>query len=81
MRDALGKPPGEEITAAEMTALTKLVANKKNIADLAGIEHCVNLAMLELRYNEISDLSHLANLTNLTSLGLFENQISDICYP
>ncbi len=43
IRDAPGKPMGEEITAAELAELTQLDADNMGIADLTGIEYCSNL--------------------------------------
>ena len=60
VRAALGKGPDEEITGAELGELTSLGASERGIADLTGIEYCVNLTELSI--------SPLANLTNLTNL-------------
>ncbi len=71
IRDALGKPPGEDITAAELAELISLDASDMGIADLSGIEYCVNLAELDLQENYlIADISPLASLTSLTKLKL-----------
>jgi len=43
MREALGKPPGEAMTAAELAELTELAASDRNIADLTGIGYCASL--------------------------------------
>jgi len=78
IRDALGKPPGEDITAAELARVVVLRASKRDITDLSGIERCVNLTVLRIEANQISDLTPLSSLTNLTKLWLFINQISDL---
>ena len=78
VRDALGKPVGEEITVAELATLTTLGAESSNITDLSGLEYCTNLTILTINENQISDISPLASLTSLTEIGLGENQISDI---
>ena len=78
IREALGKLPGEEITAAELVGLTELEATDRAIADLTGIEYCVNLTILYLSWNQISDISPLSNLTSLNYLFLRDNQISDV---
>jgi len=77
VRDALGKPLGEEILAAELAKLTTLHAESKRIANLSGLEYCTNLIVLDLADNQISDISPLSSLTNLTELSLALNQISD----
>jgi len=78
IRDALGKPTGEEITTAELAKLTTLSAESRGIADISGLEYCINLTELYLLESQISDISPLANLTNLTELSIWGNQISDI---
>jgi len=78
IRDALGKPPGKDITTTELAELTELLANESGITNLSGLEHCANLIELRLERNEISDISPLENLTSLTWLDLERNEISDI---
>ena len=78
IRGALGKPPGEEITTAELAELTELEAGERGIADLTGIEHLTNLSKLVLWRNQISDISPLASLSHLTHLNIGDNRISDI---
>ena len=78
IRDALGKPAGEEITAAELLNLTTLWALFSDITDLTGLEYCTNLTELNIYGNQISDISPLSSLTNLSQLRLNGNQISDI---
>ncbi len=78
VRDVLGKPVGEEITAAELANLTSLSVNLKAITDLTGLEYCLNLQKLGLYDNSISDISVLASLTDLRELDLGGNNISDI---
>jgi hypothetical protein len=48
------------------------------ISNIEGIEHCVNIASLNLSGNRIFDINPLASLTNLESLFLSENRIRDI---
>ncbi len=78
IRDALGKPPGEAITSAELSRLWWLNASKRGITDLSGIEYCSSLTGLYLTSNQISDISPLTSLTNLVHPRLRYNQISDI---
>ena len=78
IRDALGKPPGEAITSAELARLSWLAASKRGITDLSGIEYCSSLTGLYLTSNQISNISPLTSLTNLVHLRLRYNQISDI---
>ena len=78
IRDALGKAPGEEITADDLAELTELEAIESGITDLSGLEYCTNLTRLQLEKNQISDITLLENLTSLNVLQLDRNQISDI---
>jgi len=48
IRDALGKPVGEEIMTAELANLTTLSALFSDITDLSGLEYCTNLTELWL---------------------------------
>ena len=76
--EALDKAPNERITADEITTLTRLDANNKDINDLAGLEAATNLGHLELNGNSISDISPLAKLMKLRHLELRSNKIRDI---
>ena len=78
IREELNKYEGQ-ITDYDLTKLTDhLYAEERGISDLAGIEHCVNLQSLNLKYNQINDISPLNNLTNLEFLDLCSNPISDL---
>ncbi len=78
VRDALGKPFGEEILSTELAQLTELRIKNSSVSDITGLEYCTNLTFLEIRETPITNISPLSSLTNLTRLELFENQISDI---
>ena len=78
LREALGKPPGEAITALELSRLTQLNAGESNIADLTGIEYCTNLTELHVGGNPIGDTSPLASLTKLTFLAFDHSWIGDV---
>ena len=75
---ALGKAPGDTITADDMANLTRLSALPATISDLTGLETATNLTWLYLSNNFISDISPVTGLTNLTTLWLGDNSISDI---
>ena len=77
IREALDKAEGP-ITDADLGGLTELDASERDIRDLAGMEHCVNLEWLNLYGNQISDVSPLSGLSNLELLVLWDNQISDV---
>ncbi len=78
IREALGKAPGEYITAELLARLTELNAEDRGISDLSGLEDATNLTSLMLGGNQIIDISHLTSLTKLTTLRLGGNQISDV---
>ena len=76
--EALELPANTPITQQEMLKLTKLVANRKNITDLTGLEYATNLEVLSLVNNRITDISPLTTLTNLTHLYLTSNALETI---
>ena len=77
IRDAIGKPTGD-IQEADLTEVTFLNADDRNISDLEGIQHCVALTELHLDDNQIMDISALSGLTNLRKLYLSNNRIVNI---
>jgi PKD repeat protein len=77
IRDEIGKQTGD-ITSADVTNLTRLSANSKNISNLSGIENLTALTELFLASNQITDISALSGLTEISSLDLWVNQITDI---
>ena len=74
VREALGRPYGR-LTLEEVTSLTKLRTNSRDIDSLAGLEQLIALQRLELSNNSITDLTPLADLKNLQYLYLSDNQI------
>ncbi|MFC2028175.1 leucine-rich repeat domain-containing protein, partial [Chloroflexota bacterium] len=77
IREAIGKTSGD-ICRSDLEKLTAFSANYASIADITGLEYCINLDNLSLLGNQISDISPLASLTNLTLLMVGENQIKDL---
>ncbi len=66
-------------TPEDMLGLTSLLADRKGITNLSGLEYATNLEELWIRWNRISDLSPLSSLTNLRYLDAHANLvISDI---
>ena len=85
VRQALTLPDGSPITQADMLSLVELeiwrespIPIEKQITDITGLQHAINLRSLILPRNNISDLTPLANLNNLDRIGLWGNPISDI---
>jgi len=77
IRDAIGKPSGD-IYETDLIGLTKLRAYGRDIVNLEGIHHCVDLTVIVLFNSQIVDISPLAGLSNLGELYLDNNQIVDI---
>ena len=76
--EILGKAVGSQITAADMSKLTRIVADDAGIRDLTGLEAATRLERIEFRHNSISDLSPLAGLTRLNNIKLRGNRITDV---
>ena len=66
------------ITPNDMRKLTELYAGYKGVRDLTGMEHAVNLRVLDISGNNISDISPLSGLKNLEKLDLYGNDISKV---
>lgn len=77
IRDELDQPSGD-IYKSDLFRILQLDASSRGIADLAGLEQCVNISVLHLEDNDISDIGKLMGLTRLTSLTLDKNDITDI---
>lgn len=82
IRKALSTSQGV-ITMTQAANLTELSCSNPNsdnpdVKELSGIEHFINLAKLDLSYNQVVDIAPLAKLKKLESLNLRANKISDI---
>ena len=78
IEEALGKVPGSVITVAEMATLTTLSTSDRDIKDLTGMEHAVNLEEMWIEDAHVSNLAPLAGLTKLRKLDTIKTDISDI---
>src|SRR3989441_12331210 len=58
------------IVEADVANLSTIEGVGVEIADLSGLEKCVNLASLDLSKNKIKDLTSLKGLTRLQYLNL-----------
>ena len=74
----LVKTVTEPITVKEMATLESLVLNRKNVSDITGLEHAINMHQLRLEQNKISDLSPIANLVNLIEIKVQEDFVTDL---
>lgn len=68
----------ETIDPADLKTIYFLDARKREIKNLTGLEHCINLAEVKLSDNGLEDLQPLAGLKNIQSLTLSRNQIKQL---
>ena len=78
VRETLGLAAEDAVTQLDMLKLGSLEAPTRQITDLTGLEHAVNLKGLSLAQNQIRDITPLAGSTILEWLELFDNSISDL---
>ncbi len=78
VRETLGLDLGDAVTQLDMLRLGHLEASARQITDLTGLEHAVNLTSLSLDQNQIRDIKPLAGSTILGGLQLNGNSISDL---
>lgn len=77
IREEIDKPTGD-ITAYDMSQLSRFEVIGNKITDLTGIEYAINLVELNLVSNQITDITAVEGLRNLNRLQLVHNQIKDI---
>jgi len=77
IREAINKPTGD-ITDADLLGLTSLEAYDRNISDLTGLEHCINLQEIRAGRNPIQSISAISTLTALRSVHFQDTRVSDI---
>jgi len=77
VREALNKPAGS-ITESDLASLTEFGFNDRNVTDLEGLQHCVNLTRLHFANNGVSDLTPIQGLTKISDFCAHTNRISDI---
>jgi hypothetical protein len=80
--------PERPIYHSDLKGLTSFSASERNISDLTGLEHCINLTELDLRWNQISDISLLVQNEGLSegdAIYLWGNPLSwdsvNLCIP
>ncbi len=76
--EALRKASSAAITVEDMATLTTLSTSDRDIKDLTGLEHAVNLEEMWIEDAHISNLAPLAGLTKLRKLDTIKTDISDI---
>ncbi|MFO8014650.1 MAG: leucine-rich repeat domain-containing protein [Phycisphaerae bacterium] len=78
VRDRLGIPPPEPVTATDMLGLYSLHVAGTGITDLAGLEYATNLELCFADFNAITSVEPLRELTPLVDLQLSSNLLTDI---
>ena len=68
----------EPLTEEDVRDISSIVAKGKKIQNLAGLEKCTSLALLDLANNEISDVAPIKELKKLQSVNLSKNKIKDL---
>jgi Leucine-rich repeat (LRR) protein len=68
----------DPITKDDVKDISEIVARKRGIKDLSGLEHCRSIMLIDFAGNEISDLSPLQGLKKLQSIDLARNKIKDL---
>ena len=76
--EALRKASSAAIMVEDMATLTTLSTSDRDIKDLTGMEHAVNLEEMWIEDAHISNLAPLAGLTKLRKLDTIKTDISDI---
>src|SRR5262249_22013418 len=72
------KTDSEVVKEDDLKNVYFLEAPGKQIANLAGLEKCTNLALIRMNDNAIVDVGPLAGLKNVQSLDLANNKIADV---
>jgi len=78
IRAEIRKPLSIFLTKRDLAEVRTLNAADLNIANLEGLQYCVNLNRLNLTNNQVREIGQIANLTKLVQLHLANNQIMDI---
>lgn len=79
VRAAIGKPQGQLVRSdVQGTGFVSLKAPQSGIENLAGLEACTDLVLLDLHGNCIADIAPLSALTKLKELNLHDNHIADV---
>lgn len=78
MRNLLQVDVGATIPKSRVAALTTLDIGNRNIVNLQGLQHAVNLTTLQARDNKIARLEPLQSLSKLRELYLAYNPVVDL---
>lgn len=78
INEKLGKSKNADITKAELESIENIWLQDEKVTNLEGLQYCINLKTLSMRYNNISNLSPLSGLDNLQHIDLAHNTITNI---
>ena len=76
--ETLNLPDEIPLTQQEMSRLTNLDAEERDITDLTGLEYAINIRYLRLHNNPIVDISSLADLAKLEEVHCLGCGIVDL---
>ena len=79
VKKALKIADADPVFPGPMATLKRLIATRKQITSLTGLEDATALEMLDVGQNAITDLTPLSGLTSsLENLDVADNQIADV---
>ncbi|HPX92798.1 MAG TPA: hypothetical protein PK646_04250 [Bacillota bacterium] len=77
--EACGKSPGYKLTDNDLWGLTgRLGVDRRNIKDLEGIQHCVNVTRLDASGNPVNHLPDIQSMKKLEDLDLQQCQLTQV---
>lgn len=71
-------PMSDPLTSEDLARLVFISARNSDIADLTGMEYCVNLLHADFSYNKISNLTPLSGNEAIQYLDISYNSLEDI---
>ena len=79
VKKALKIADADPVLPSDIAKLTRLIATRKQITSLTGLEDATALERLDVGQNAITDLTPLSGLTSsLENLDVADNQITDV---
>ena len=78
IRAEIRKPLSLFLTKHDLAEVRLLNAANLNVANLEGLQFCVNMNRLNLTGNVVREIGQIANLTKLVQIHLADNEIMDI---
>ncbi len=66
-----------QVSTSQLALVVNLFINSRGIADMTGIEDCINMVHLDVANNNLTSLD-LSNLTNLETVTAADNQLTSI---